>query len=133
MSKAKDSSFLDPKLQHNLTKSLRIHSKLRAPSTVTKDANVDSRKSIFTQGLNLRSSRSSTIVSNNNNDMMMKMIKKLIEIEPVFNIIASMLQGSDLKKLQQIKAAKVSKVIGSDAKDQSRITYEIESFLLMKV
>lgn len=121
MSKAKDSSFLDPKLQLNLSKSLRVQSKMRAPAS-QKEIVGDSRKSIFTQGINLRSTRSSAIISNNDVTMI-RMIKKLVETEGINDNLVSMLTQEDLAKLNQIKNAKlnVNNKKATPDKDKSRI------------
>lgn len=123
MSKAMDSSFLDPKLQKNLTKSLRIQSKMRAP-TGSKDP-VDARKSIFAQGINLRSTRSS--IMSTSDSSMIRLIKKLTESEDIFDHLSNMLDSTDLQKLAQIKAAKLAK--SSPEKDNTRIRYDSVDFI----
>lgn len=121
MSKAADSSFLDPRLQLNLSKSLRIHSKMRLPAA-SKDT-TDSRKSIFAQGINLRTSQTS--VSGGNNDAAtLVMIKKLIKFKSIHDNLTSMLAENEREKLDQIKNATFAKrpTIEKDAK--ARIRYE---------
>lgn len=120
MTSTKDSSFLDPRLQQNLAKSLRIQSKLRSP-TSSKDSFGDARKSIFTQGINLRSNRNLSIVGNTTDATMLRAIKRLLETESIFANVSSMMSPEDGEKLMLIKNTQVHSKKSQSEVDKSRI------------
>jgi hypothetical protein len=88
---------------------------MRLPAA-SKDT-TDSRKSIFAQGINLRTSQTS--VSGGNNDAAtLVMIKKLIKFKSIHDNLTSMLAENEREKLDQIKNATFAKrpTIEKDAK-----------------